>query len=108
MVGAIDVIRGSVTRGPWLITVNDNRGIMKWQMVFALQQRTMWMEIFQISSKNFQHLNMYGDEKMDWADQEMGVTCFQEEEHSEEMDWITSRNPNFCIWREREDDEDSL
>uniref|UniRef100_A0A8C7QY04 Uncharacterized protein n=1 Tax=Oncorhynchus mykiss TaxID=8022 RepID=A0A8C7QY04_ONCMY len=37
--------------------------------------------------------------------QEMGVTCCQEEEHNEEMDWISSSNPNFCVWREREDDE---
>uniref|UniRef100_A0A673ZNT2 Uncharacterized protein n=1 Tax=Salmo trutta TaxID=8032 RepID=A0A673ZNT2_SALTR len=41
---------------------------------------------------------MYGESKMDWPDQE----------HNEEMDWITSRNLNFCIWRERKDDEDSL
>uniref|UniRef100_A0AAZ3SDH6 Uncharacterized protein n=1 Tax=Oncorhynchus tshawytscha TaxID=74940 RepID=A0AAZ3SDH6_ONCTS len=58
--------------------------------------------------KNFPHLNMSGDEKMDWADQEVGVTCCQEEEHNEEMEWITSRNPSFCIWRERKDEEDSL
>uniref|UniRef100_A0AAZ3Q412 Uncharacterized protein n=1 Tax=Oncorhynchus tshawytscha TaxID=74940 RepID=A0AAZ3Q412_ONCTS len=42
------------------------------------------------------------------ADQEVGVTCCQEEEHNEEMEWITSRNPSFCIWRERKDEEDSL
>uniref|UniRef100_A0A674DSW0 Uncharacterized protein n=1 Tax=Salmo trutta TaxID=8032 RepID=A0A674DSW0_SALTR len=42
------------------------------------------------------------------VDQEIGVTCCQEEDHNEEMDWITSRNPSFCIWRERKDEEDSL
>ncbi|NP_001117757.1 VIG-2 protein [Oncorhynchus mykiss] len=51
---------------------------------------------------------MSGDEKMDWADQEVGVTCCQEEEHNEEMEWMTSRNPSFCIWRERKDEEDRL
>ncbi|KAK6300396.1 hypothetical protein J4Q44_G00284940 [Coregonus suidteri] len=54
----------------------------------------------------FQHLHLCGgEEEMDWIDQEMGVTCCQEEERNEKMDWISSSNPNFSVWRENEDDE---